>query len=136
MKPARLALTHNLVVAYGLHKHMTMVEPRQATPEEMQAFHAGTLGYLYGFPTVDMMQAMHKETHRIAPDQQVLAPVGREMGLTDEDDINDFFPKYYYEKRVLEPNPGCEVMSADWIENSYGLRTEWRRQKRLIELGI
>ena len=60
----------------------------------------------------------------------------REMGLTDEDDVNNFFPKYYYEKRVLEPNPGCEVMSADWIENSYGLRTEWRRQKRLIELGI
>ena len=45
--------------------------------EEMQAFHAGTLGYLYGFPAVDMLQAMHKETHRIAPDQPVLAPVGR-----------------------------------------------------------
>lgn len=43
--------------------------------EEMQAFHAGTLGYLYGFAGVDMLQTMHKETHRITPDQQVLAPV-------------------------------------------------------------
>ena len=60
----------------------------------------------------------------------------REMWLTDEDDINNFFLKYVYEKRVLEPNPGCEVMSSIWIENSYGLRPEWRRQKRLIELGI
>ena len=65
------------------------------------------------------------------------ADLVREMGLLiDEDNLNNFFLKYYYEKRVLEPNPGCEVMSADWIENSYGLRPEWRRQKRLIELGI
>lgn len=56
------------------------VDPRRQAAdqlEEMQAFHAGTLGYLYGFPAVDMLQAMHKETHRLAPDQQVLAPVGR-----------------------------------------------------------
>lgn len=43
--------------------------------EEMQAFHAGTLGYLYGFAAVDMLQVMHKETRRITPGQQVLAPV-------------------------------------------------------------
>jgi acetoin utilization deacetylase AcuC-like enzyme len=40
MKPARLALTHNLVVAYGLHKNMTMVEPRKATFEEIHDFHS------------------------------------------------------------------------------------------------
>lgn len=60
-----------------------------------------------------------------------------EMGLLiDEDNLNNFFLKYVYEKRVIEPNPGCDVMSSIWIENSYGLRPEWRRQKRLIQLGI
>lgn len=60
----------------------------------------------------------------------------REMGLTEEEEVNNFFPKYCYEKRVIEPNPGCDVMSSIWIQNSYGLRPEWRRQKRLIQLGI
>lgn len=56
------------------------VDPRRLAAEqleELQAFHAGTLGYLYGFPAVDLLQAMHKETHRVASDQPVLAPVGR-----------------------------------------------------------
>ena len=39
MKPARLALTHNLVVGYGLNKHMEMYAPRKATEEEMSDFH-------------------------------------------------------------------------------------------------
>lgn len=65
------------------------------------------------------------------------ADLVREMGLLiDEENLNNFFLKYVYEKRVLEANPGCEVMSSIWIENSYGLRPEWRRQERLIQLGI
>lgn len=48
------------------------------------------------------------------------------------DELDNFFLKYCYEKRVLDPNPGCDVMSGIWIENSYGLRPEWRRQARLI----
>lgn len=54
------------------------VDPRRLAAEqveEMRAFHAGTLGYLYGFAGVDMLQTMHKETHRISPEQQVLASV-------------------------------------------------------------
>eukprot|EP00842_Homolaphlyctis_polyrhiza_P000437 jgi/Hompol1/1394/HPOL_004536-RA len=39
MKPARLALTHNLVVGYGLHKRMGVYSPRRATDEEMAEFH-------------------------------------------------------------------------------------------------
>jgi acetoin utilization deacetylase AcuC-like enzyme len=39
MKPARLGLTHNLVLGYGLHRHMDVYSPRKATDEEMAQFH-------------------------------------------------------------------------------------------------
>ncbi|KAL2915960.1 histone deacetylase [Polyrhizophydium stewartii] len=39
MKPARLALTHNLVVGYGLHRKMNVYTPRLATDVEMTQFH-------------------------------------------------------------------------------------------------
>jgi acetoin utilization deacetylase AcuC-like enzyme len=39
MKPARLALTHNLVVGYGLHKKLDIYDARKATEEEMSLFH-------------------------------------------------------------------------------------------------
>lgn len=45
--------------------------------EEAQAYHVGTLGYLYGFPAVDMTQNMRNETRWISPDQRVIAPVNR-----------------------------------------------------------
>lgn len=41
------------------------------------AYHYGMAAYLYGYPIVDMMKQMHNETHRVAPDQQVYAPVNR-----------------------------------------------------------
>lgn len=44
---------------------------------EELAFHVGTLAYVYGYPLVDMSQQMHNETHRVAADQQVHAPVNR-----------------------------------------------------------
>lgn len=40
MKPARLALTHNLVTAYKLHKKLAVYSPRQATDEELASFHS------------------------------------------------------------------------------------------------
>jgi len=40
MKPHRLAMTHNLVLAYGLYRQMEVYRPRKAAPEEMQWFHA------------------------------------------------------------------------------------------------
>ncbi len=48
-----------------------------ALVREELAFHVGTLAYVYGYPIVDMTQQMHDETHRIAPDQRVYAPVNR-----------------------------------------------------------
>jgi acetoin utilization deacetylase AcuC-like enzyme len=40
MKPARLALTHNLVVGYGLARKMSMHSPRFATADELSEFHS------------------------------------------------------------------------------------------------
>jgi len=40
MKPHRLALTHNLVLHYGLHSKMHVFRPRAATREELLEFHA------------------------------------------------------------------------------------------------
>lgn len=77
----RYALLALAVIGLGLAAGAAVAQPadpRQLAAdqvEEMQAFHAGTLGYLYGFAAVDMLQTKHKETHRITPGQQVLAPV-------------------------------------------------------------
>ena len=40
MKPHRLAMTHQLVLAYGLHERMTCLRPRKATPAELAQFHS------------------------------------------------------------------------------------------------
>jgi histone deacetylase HOS2 len=40
MKPARLALAHNLIVGYGLHKRMETYTQRRATEDEMTEFHS------------------------------------------------------------------------------------------------
>lgn len=42
---------------------------------EQLAEHVGTLAYVWGYPMVDMATQMHNETHRVAPDQAVLAPL-------------------------------------------------------------
>lgn len=42
---------------------------------ERQAFHTGTLAYLYAYPIVDMLKQMHNETHRVSENQQIYAPV-------------------------------------------------------------
>jgi len=58
-----------------------LIASRQARNDrivrEELAFHVGTLAYVYGYPIVDMAQQMHNETHRVAADQQVYAPVNR-----------------------------------------------------------
>jgi acetoin utilization deacetylase AcuC-like enzyme len=40
MKPPRLALTHQLVLGYGLHKKMEVYCPRRASDEEVTDFHS------------------------------------------------------------------------------------------------
>ena len=36
MKPVRMKMTHQLALAYGLHKKMSIYEPHRATAGEMQ----------------------------------------------------------------------------------------------------
>ncbi len=40
MKPQRLALTHELILAYGLDKHMDVYRPHSSSDEEMLMFHS------------------------------------------------------------------------------------------------
>lgn len=41
MKPFRMRMTHDLIVNYGLEKHMQVLRPDRATPKEMTKFHSG-----------------------------------------------------------------------------------------------
>ncbi len=52
-------------------------EKNDALIEEQMAWHVGVQAYLYGYPLVDMHRQMHNETHRVAENQQVYAPVNR-----------------------------------------------------------
>ncbi|KAJ7522631.1 hypothetical protein O6H91_18G020400 [Diphasiastrum complanatum] len=40
MKPHRLCMTHNLVLAYGLHNKMEVYRPHKAYPVELAQFHS------------------------------------------------------------------------------------------------
>lgn len=40
MKPHRLTMTHNLMLAYGLHEYLDVYRARLATTEELSAFHS------------------------------------------------------------------------------------------------
>ncbi|KAL6785681.1 HDA14 [Auxenochlorella protothecoides x Auxenochlorella symbiontica] len=39
MKPQRIAMTHHLILGYGLHEHMDVYRPRRAQHDELTAFH-------------------------------------------------------------------------------------------------
>lgn len=40
MKPARLKLTHHLILAYGLYRKLEVYKPHLASPEELARFHS------------------------------------------------------------------------------------------------
>ncbi|KAI8997963.1 histone deacetylase-3 [Gaertneriomyces semiglobifer] len=64
MKPARLALTHNLVCAYGLHKKMTAFRPRAATEDEITSFHEADYVEFLKRITPDNVGAFSKYLHK------------------------------------------------------------------------
>lgn len=39
MKPHRIKMAHNLIVNYGLDKHLDIIRPTRATPHKMTSFH-------------------------------------------------------------------------------------------------
>lgn len=46
-------------------------------PDTAWAQSVGLQGFVYGYPIVDLLKQQHHETHRIRPDQPVVAPVNR-----------------------------------------------------------
>lgn len=49
MKPHRLALTHNLVLNYGLYKKMQVYKPRPATNDDLLKYHSEVYSIMMGF---------------------------------------------------------------------------------------
>ena len=48
MKPYRLAMTHSMILSYGLHNKMLVYRPHRATREELTQFHTPEfISYLY-----------------------------------------------------------------------------------------
>lgn len=64
---------------------------------ERMARHVGTLAYLWGWPVVDMTRQMHNETHRVAPDQVIAAPVNH----------------FYRYERLMTPSTGGELRAPN-----------------------
>lgn len=54
-----------------------LVHAAATNPEAILAQSIGLMGYVYGYPIVDMLKQMHNETHRVRADQPVAAPVNR-----------------------------------------------------------
>jgi hypothetical protein len=46
-------------------------------PAAALAYSAGLQGFVYGFPIVDMLKQKHNETHRVSPDQPIVAAVNQ-----------------------------------------------------------
>lgn len=67
-------LTALLLAASGLPEAADC-EEIGSDPAAALAYSAGLQGYIYGYPIVDMLKQMHNETHRVSPDQPVVAPV-------------------------------------------------------------
>ncbi|SCZ89822.1 BZ3500_MvSof-1268-A1-R1_Chr1-3g01599 [Microbotryum saponariae] len=58
MKPHRVTMAHNLVVNYGLDKHMDMIRPTRATAHEMTRFHTDEFIDMLSRVTPDLAEEM------------------------------------------------------------------------------
>ena len=59
MKPHRLCMTHNLILAYDLHKHLQVFRPRACTNAEFTQFHSEDY--------VDFLSKITKYSSKILP---------------------------------------------------------------------
>lgn len=55
------------------------------------------------------------------------------MNLSDIG-IDIFFQKFTKEVKILEVNPGSDLMSGDWMENTYGLTKIYKREFNLNKI--
>ncbi|KAL9644577.1 hypothetical protein ABK040_015316 [Willaertia magna] len=61
MKPHRVKMTHNLLLNYGLHKHLEVYRPHPATEEEMCKFHSDDYVDFLKKATPDNMHEYQKQ---------------------------------------------------------------------------
>jgi histone deacetylase 1/2 len=74
MKPSRITLTHELILAYDLHKSLDIFCPRDCTPSELAAFHSED--YLHFLRTVTP-----ESVPTVPHDKMLLYNVGEESPL-------------------------------------------------------
>jgi hypothetical protein len=86
---------------------------------EQMAYHVGVLAYLYGYPLVDMHRQMHNETHRVASDQQVLAPL----------QTLDFFSIMNRVMKTLPRHPAEEALIAQFDQIGIGPDSDFDSSK-------
>ncbi|GMH36083.1 hypothetical protein BSKO_03951 [Bryopsis sp. KO-2023] len=68
MKPPRLMMTHHLIVAYGLHEHLDMFKPREATPNELAMFHAPEYVDFLNHVTPENQEDVSEQLHKFGLD--------------------------------------------------------------------
>ncbi|KAI8800767.1 hypothetical protein BJ742DRAFT_745047 [Cladochytrium replicatum] len=98
MKPARLALAHNLVLAYGLHKNMVVFRPRHATKEDMCDFHSEDyIDFLKRYGATARRWGRPKKIRAVTPDNhtnQSMQQHLQKFRLAVEDDCPVFAGLY------------------------------------------
>ena len=63
MRPHRVRLTHHLVVAYGMYKHMNVFRPKLATFSDFTAFHTDEyIQFLKTVTPLNMVESPFKDT--------------------------------------------------------------------------
>ena len=79
MKPHRLALTHSLVLAYGLYRKMEVYLPHVAQSDELSAFHASDYVDFLQRVTPDNANDYSKQLQRFQLGELTDCPVFDEM---------------------------------------------------------
>jgi len=69
MKPHRIRMTHNLLMAYGLYQKMEIYRPVLLSEEEMTAFHADDYVYFLKHVSPENLHEFSKEMSRYNVDQ-------------------------------------------------------------------
>ncbi|KAJ3108163.1 histone deacetylase [Phlyctochytrium planicorne] len=64
MKPQRIRMTHNLIVNYGLYKHLEINRPSAATMQEMTKFHSDDYVEFLRRVTPDNIEEVTKYQHK------------------------------------------------------------------------
>lgn len=86
MKPARLMLTHNLVLSYGLYRRMQCFKPHRATAGEMAQFHSPEY--------IDFIRRASPDTAKALASEALKFNLGEGTDCPIFDDLFDFCSLY------------------------------------------